>query len=323
MIISFIPAQSQDKLSFFEAADTLHKGRFWTCAATGVGIYGSVSVGLYYIWYKNYDQSKFHFFNDWGEWQQMDKIGHSHTAYNYSILIFKGARWTGIKRRKAMWTTVGISTLLQTTIETMDGFSEEWGFSMYDIGFNTAGIGLFAAQEMIWQEQRITLKVSNSPVNYPSDVVYSDDGFHSKTLAQRADDLYGATYAESFLKDYNAQTLWLSFNIQSFMKNKKTKFPKWLNVAVGYSGENMFEGHPDYRWEEDGEDGNKIYYSRDPAAFPRYRQYFLSLDIDLNRIPTKSPFLKTLFNFLNFLKIPAPALELNSLGNFKFHPAYF
>ena len=147
---------------FLEHADTLHPGRFWTCAAGGAVIYTGVSFALWHSWYRDYDLGPFHAFNDWGEWEHMDKWGHTFTAYNEANWSFQGALWTGMDRRKAMWTGVGVSMLLQTTVETMDGFSEKWGFSWSDCGFNMLGAGVFAAQEMAWGEQRVVFKVSNS-----------------------------------------------------------------------------------------------------------------------------------------------------------------
>ena len=55
----------------------------------------------------------------------------------------------------------------------------------------------------------------------------------------------------------------------------------------------------------------------------RYRQYYLSLDIDLSRIKTNSGFLKGLFYVLNSIKVPAPTLEINSKGDTEFHLLYF
>jgi hypothetical protein len=50
----------------------------------------------------------------------------------------------------------------------------------------------------------------------------------------------------------------------------------------------------------------------------RYRRFFLSLDLDLTRIPTNSGFLRTLFSTFGFVKIPAPALEY-SRGDLDWH----
>ena len=37
--------------------------------------------GLYNLWYKNYQQTSFHFFNDLEEWNYMDKAGHIYSSY--------------------------------------------------------------------------------------------------------------------------------------------------------------------------------------------------------------------------------------------------
>ena len=39
-------------------------------------------VGLHNLWYKKYPQSSFHFFNDFNEWNQIDKIGHVYSSYH-------------------------------------------------------------------------------------------------------------------------------------------------------------------------------------------------------------------------------------------------
>jgi hypothetical protein len=106
------------------------------------------------------------------------------------------------------------------------------------------------------------------------------------------------------LKDYNGQTYWLSVNPYSFM-SEESKFPKWLNVALGYGAGGMTGGefNPPYI----NEDGKQIH-------FERYRQLYLSLDVDLTRIKTRSKFLKTIFYSVGFIKIPAPALEFSKQG---------
>ena len=308
-----------NKILFLEPADSLHKGRFWTCSAIGGTIYGSAVIGLNQIWYAESERGNFRFFNDWNEWRHVDKMGHSFTAYNYSNWIFTGARWTGMKRKNAMWTTAGVSFFLQGTIEMMDAYSEKWGFSMPDIAFNTLGVGLFVGQELAWQEQRIVMKVSSTVPSYPTELITDVDGSNPISYRQRAHALYGKKFPETFLKDYNAQTNWLSFNVESFFDKKNTWLPDWLNVAVGYGAQNMYEGFG-YSWEDES---TGILYQRDAEIYPRYSQYYLSLDVDLTRIKTKSRFLKTAFSILNFIKIPAPTLEFNSLGNVRFLPIYF
>ena len=125
-------------------------------------------ISVNQLWYKEYPRSKFHTFNDIGEWEDMDKIGHSFSAYIESRWVFQGAMWTGMDRRKAMWLGAGLGNLFQGSIEILDGFSDKWGFSIGDIGFNAAGSALFVGQELLWREQRITMKYSTHYNNYPN-----------------------------------------------------------------------------------------------------------------------------------------------------------
>ncbi len=298
-------------------ADTLNKVRFWSSAAAGLTAYTGLVIGLNEIWYKQYERTSFQLFNDVGEWQDIDKVGHLYTAYVESNLAFQIANWTGLERKKSMWLAFGMGNLFQATIEVMDGFSKKWGFSIADIGFNAAGSGLFLGQELLWKEQRMVMKFSSWQKPYPTNLIRSTNNSSTSSASQRASDLYGDAFFAGLIKDYNAQTYWVSGNIYSFLKNENSKIPRWLNVAVGYGAENMFGGFEN-AWEE----GNARYIL-DEDVFPRYRQYFLSLDIDFARIKTKSKFVNTMLKLLNMLKMPAPALEVNTLGKVKFHPIMF
>ena len=308
------------KFLSLEHAPSFDKKRFWVSAGTGFGIYAGVSYALWEAWYKDYPLSGFHTFDDLKEWKGMDKAGHLNAAFLQSTLTFHGALWTGMDRRKAMWTGVGVASGIQATIEIMDGFSEEWGFSVADIGFNTLGAGIFAAQEMLWQEQRVLLKASSTKPNYSTAPIFSVEGNHTTALSTRARELYGSSPTEVFLKDYNALTIWASFNIKSFSKNKnESRFPAWLNMAFGVGADNIYGGFSN-EWTDD-ETGAE--FSLDKDTYPRYQQFFLAPDIDLTRIPTKHRWLKMAFYFLNWIKIPSPALEVNTLGGVKFRPIYW
>jgi len=273
-------------------------------------------VGLSQLWYSEFEQGPFRFYNDWGEWQHIDKAGHLFTTYVESRWAYEVFRWTGVKRKKAIWWGAGVGMLFQASVEVLDGFSEEWGFSIPDIAFNTLGSAAFVSQELLWQEQRISFKVSSSWETYPDVTVSSINGEAEMTLRERANDLYGTFYVETFLKDYNRMTIWASANISSFLP-ENSRFPRWLNIAVGYGAANMYGGY-DNEWTTQDND-----FELPTTAYPRYQQFYLSPDIDLTRIRTKSRGLKLLFGVLNTIKIPAPALELNSRGRFKFHGVYF
>lgn len=263
--------------------------------AQGVVYIGSMT-GLYFLWYADYPQSSFHFFDDSGEWLQVDKVGHATAGYLISNLGYATYRWTGMERKKAIWYGGLLSFAYMTNIEILDGFSSEWGFSVWDFVANTAGCMLFTGQQLLWNEQRFRIKYSFHPTEYP---------------AYRPD-LLGENFIQQMLKDYNGQTYWLTGNISSFLP-KSSKFPRWINVAVGYGAEGMTGAYNN----PGGTGGSPV------PDFKRYRQFYLSLDVDLSRIRTKSKTLHTILSIVNILKIPFPAVEFNTKGKVLFHPIYF
>jgi hypothetical protein len=275
---------------------TVNRKRLNFLIIGGAAVYTGTMVGLYQAWYKDYPQSSFHFTNDGNEWMGVDKIGHATTSYWIGRISYEAFRWSGVKEKQAVWFGGSMGLLFLTTIEIFDGFSAEWGASVSDMVANVAGAGLFIGQQLGWKEQRFLLKFSYHPTDY----------------AQYRPDVLGATCIERVLKDYNGQTYWLSGNIHAFL-HKESKFPRWLNVAVGYGAKGMTGGSE-----------NATEYEGEPIPeFQRTSQYFLTLDVDLTRIRTRSKFLKGVFTLLGFIKIPMPTLEYNAENNFVFHYLYF
>jgi hypothetical protein len=321
-VVTFNPSflDAQDSLSskkpiFFKPASQFSRQRFNYAAGFAGATYTAFSVGLYNSWYKDYPMSSFHLFNDWGEWEQMDKAAHAFSGYFQAILTYKGARWTGLKESKSIWTGIAIGSLFQTTIEVMDGFSKEWGFSIADIAANTVGIGVFSAQQRYWGEQRLTIKESAFPVKHSASIfIESNNGGDRLSLKERADQLYGSSLAERLLKDYNAQTYWLSCNVDAFLP-KGNRWPDWLNVAVGYGAQNMYGGFEN-QWMEDD-------MNYDGSGIARYRQFYFALDADLTKIQTKNHFLRSLLSVANIFKTPCPAVEITSNGEVIFHFVHF
>jgi len=242
----------------------------------------------------------------------MDKMGHIYFAYFQSQLCYNGAKWTGMNKKQSIWIGVAYSTLFQTTIEVMDGYISKWGFSISDIGANIAGTSVFALQQQFWDEQRISIKISSIPKSYQNYPVRSTDGTAFISLDDRATQLYGSNFFERYLKDYNAQVYWASFRVSSFLP-EGNRWPKWLNVALGYGAENMFGGYNNI-WSN-----NTHTFMLDPKEYPRYGQFFLGLDVDLPRLNPKSPFLKTVCSVFNIFKVPSPAIEFNTRGEIMFH----
>jgi hypothetical protein len=82
-------------------------------------------------------------------------------------------------------------------------------------------------------------------------------------------------------------------------------WPEWLAMAAGYSGDGMisasFNG-PDLNWQ---------------------RQWYIAPDVDLRKLKIKNDFLRNTLRALNFLKFPAPALEINQRGKPQFYWLFF
>ncbi len=83
--------------------NSFNKKRVKAVAISNVALYSAGMVGLYAAWYKDYPQSKFHFFNDNSEWLQIDKIGHAYSAYAESKASMELWRWTGISKKKEFY----------------------------------------------------------------------------------------------------------------------------------------------------------------------------------------------------------------------------
>src|SRR5262249_38681931 len=82
------------------AVDALSRpksGRIWLVAGTHAVIWTGTFIALDRAWYSGYPKSSFHFFNDWQEWNQMDKGGHMWTSYQISRVSTEMWRWTGLK----------------------------------------------------------------------------------------------------------------------------------------------------------------------------------------------------------------------------------
>lgn len=265
----------------------VNKTRLKIVTIGGTVAYGATLIGLNQLWYGDAERQSFQFFNDNAEWKQIDKLGHFYTSFYFSYGTSRALRWCDVQPKKSdlIGSLIGFGVMLP--IEILDGFSEAYGASTGDLIANAAGSAFFLGQSRLWNEIRIAPKFS----------------FHTTHYADLRPDVLGDNLMSEILKDYNGQTFWLSVDIDKFIK-----FPRWLNMAVGYGAEGMV-------------------YARDhqniQAGFAEpYRQYYLSIDFDLKAIKSHSKAVNTLLFVVNMIKIPAPTLELSSKG-VKFHTLFF
>lgn len=277
MGILLLSLQTTAQTSFFTPSEKPDKKRLiYTSAATGTVWAGSI-IGLSQVWYKNYQKTSFHTFDDSKEWLQMDKAGHVFAAYHLSDKTFRLFRWTGLNRKKSAWIGAGVGWGYQLSFEMLDAQSSGWGFSWSDVAANTAGSGLFLAQELLWKEQYLKLKFSYSPSRY----------------APYRPEVLGSTFPERLLKDYNGQTYWLSLSPGTVLP--RTRIPEWIALSVGYSVDAKLKGL------------ENIYY-RDGEALRARREFILSLDVDVTKLPVRRKWVKKALSPFNVIKIPFPAL---------------
>lgn len=279
--------------NFFKPSDSLNLKRQNNVIISESVLAAGTLIGLNQLWYADYPRSDFHFINDNSEWLQMDKAGHAFSSYHLGRFGSEMLEWSGASTKKQLLYGAGIGFAFLTAVEALDGFSSQWGASAGDIIANASGTALYVSQELIWKEQRIIPKFS----------------FHPTKYADLRPEILGSSFSEQILKDYNGQTYWLSANLHSFFKD--SKIPKWLNLALGYGADGMISGN----------EQNATFFS---ASNPqRYRQFYVSLDVDMTKIKTNSPFLKTVFSVLNTVKIPAPTIEFGRFNDVKCHFIYF
>lgn len=277
---------------FLTPSDTLSTPRLKAVTIASSAVVTASFIGLGATWYSDYDKSSFHFINDNSHWLQMDKVGHLYSGYHLTRVGTEILRWSGMESDRSAVIGAVSGFVVLSAVEVFDGFSAEWGASTGDLIANGSGAGLYFAQELLWHEQRIIPKYS----------------FHKTKYADVRPNLLGNNLQEQFLKDYNGQTYWLSVNIYSFIKSES--IPKFINLAFGYGANGMTSAlQPEVIL-----DANNFY---------RQRQFYLSLDLDLTKIGTKSHFLKTVFSVFNTIKIPAPTFELSDNGRVKGYIFYF
>jgi len=258
----------------------------------GTVAFGTMSlVALNETWYKDYPRSGFHLFNDGNEWLQMDKVGHAFSSYQLNQFFFNQYQRTGYDSKTSL-KNASISALsYMTTIEIMDGFSKQWGFSWWDMTSNITGSLMHIAQQKKWGEQKIKMKFS----------------YHETPFANYNSSQLGNNFQQRVLKDYNGQTYWLSFN-STLLFNKNNTFRDVLSLSIGYSATEMTHAKTN----------NSIVNN-----FHRQREFLFSFDADLNRVKWKRKGLQKVMKIFNVIKVPLPTMKISEKGKVRFLLFYF
>lgn len=255
------------------------------------GIYVVIMAWLNFAWYRLYPRSGFHWFDDRREWNQIDKAGHIYGAYFETVWAYELLRWSGLDNKRAAWAAFFIGLGFESSIEIWDGFSTKWGASWSDLLANLTGASIALTQYLVWEEQRIMCKFSYNG---------GENKYPEGELSERADELFGRSFFEKVVKDYNNITLWLSINPSKFFPAIK---PDWACISIGYGGQNLYGGFENKWIDKDGK-------AHDRTDLPRYRVLKFSLDADLPRLRKNDPTGKAAMKPLNIIKMPFPAYKI-------------
>lgn len=249
-------------------------------------------VGINEVWYKNYARSDFHFFDDLKEWNGMDKIGHACTSYQLNKISHCLFKKNNIKKPLLKSSVYTFGYMLG--VELLDGYSTEWGFSIYDVIGNGLGTMLYTFQERKFKNQPFKIKFSS----------------HKSTYASCRPSLLGENRLQQILKDYNGQTYWLTFNYNELW-NKRIKLFDYIDFAFGYSIDGFTGGH------NNPEISSCNCLINDCNNLKRTSQFIFSVDLNTSKIKNKHPILGKFLLPFDIVKIPFPAFILNNSKNFK------
>lgn len=282
LILAFCPLRAQ------QPNDSIVRRNAKIVAGSEAALYAGVMVGLNQLWFKDCQWVGIHTINDNGDWMQMDKFCHATTAYHTCLFGDESMRLAGVDSKRSALYGGAYSLLFMTSIELMDGGYEGWGFSWGDMAADVGGIMLYTAQQLLWDEQRISLKYSFHPTDY----------------AQYNPEELGHNLISQSLKDYNGITIWATCNVKELFLDSKSAFPEWLTIDFGYGAKGMVAPQP-------------------TSDFERIRQFYFAPGVDLAKLPVENRYLKALLRALSFIKLPTPALEYNTSDKFVWHWLYF
>jgi hypothetical protein len=231
------------------------------------GLAGAIALAVvadsYYSWWRDAEKP-FSFYTE-GIFDDshlgLDKFGHLFGSYAMFKSVHTILSWGGYKQSTALGWALGISLFHGLSIEIGDGFSQ-YGFDYQDLLFDFAGTayGYLQAREPFFEN--FDLKFS----------YWSGQGLKSPA---------------NFTQDYDAMTIWLSFNIHNLLPAKAASYwPGWLNLAVGYGvGEHETQ-----------------------------REFLVSLDLNFKGFSTSSEDVATAERLLDLMHFPAPGVKFTPSG---------
>ena len=258
--------------------------------AAGVGTLTLSAYAAAYIfvfaegWWDN-DSSHFHFENDFDYALNLDKFGHFAAGVILGESFYEGYRWAGLSEFRS-YLFAGLSAMAtHIAIDVKDGYSPAWGFSIFDVLSGSLGGFLPMAERYVPVFKYVDLKWSY----WINSTAYYDKNHHRGEAV--------------FTDDYPNQTFWASFKPYRLLPSAARKYyPSWLAIAAGISVDDAIiknKGHA-------------------------HREAYIALDYDLEAFRPQSRWARTLIKYLNYFKLPAPAIQVYPKFNwFLLYPIEF
>lgn len=254
-------------------------GRIGITAGTlGIAMFSLHEYQMHSWW--NGQRQGFHVQDDPGYKANFDKFGHTFGAYYTSHFYREAYNWSGMDSTTALALAAFSGFLWEFYVEIEDGFARDWGFSPGDARADLMGASFFYLRNQVPFLRNFEYKWSYWPSNQ---------------LLNNNPDIPGQTL--NITDDYGGQEYWISAKMHNLLPDSwQGYWPKWLNLAVGFSG-----------WNLDARDakGNEDYG-------PRRKAYWLALDYDVTAIWPESEY--EILNFirrgLDYWHLPAPAVRI-------------
>ena len=250
-------------------------------------------VGFKYFdraWYQGQKRGSIRWLNDWGgdTYVNMDKGGHFIGGFVLSEALGEAYGWSGFGPRTAaaLGTLTSWAALLE--IEMRDAYFDQWGFSIPDFAFNTAGAAIPLMYELLPASRAIRFKFSYWPSR-----LYRDRKERSLEPVR--------PHTNYVIDDYEGATFWISLTVDEILRGKaRDAWPDFLGVALGYGAGGLHGSNVKSR-------GREREFLDLPSARP---ELFLALDYDLRQLPANGPVWGSLKQYFNWIHLPAPTVRL-------------
>ena len=270
------------------ADEALRWNRLAALASGGAALHWVAFEYFDRAWYQGQKRDSIRWLHDWSgdTYLHLDKGGHFLGGLFMARTLTDAYRWSGLGLRGGALLGTVTSWAVLLEIEMRDAYYDQWGFSIPDFVANTAGASVPLVHALFPATRMVGFKVGYWPSSLYLD--HEDRG--------RA----GRPHTEYAIDDYEGMTFWMTLGVGEMLAARRTAWPRWLGLALGYGATGMHGSNAKSR-------GREREYLDLPSARP---EVFLALDYNLRYLPGRGTWWRRLKSEANWLHLPAPALRL-------------